>query len=100
MYKLYSSSEKTLLDMNKDEGEIINTLCEYMKAYLNIGFEIECDETPYKSIKSVSDFYHYVNDYNVKKNTEKLKQMSCLELKREMLELSDKKRIKIKGRQI
>lgn len=98
MYRLYDINEKKLLDESYREEDIINTLAEYMKAYINMGYEIECDEKPYKNIKSVSDFYHYVNDYNLKQNTERLKQMSCMELKREMLDLTDKPRVKEKKR--
>lgn len=96
MFKLYDTNTKTLLDKSSNEEDIINTLAEYMKEYLNLGFVIECDEMPYKTIKGVSDYYHYINDYNIKKNTESLKQMSCLELKKEMLDLCDKPRMLIK----
>lgn len=96
MYKLYDTNEQTLLDVSNSEKDIINTLAEYMKAYLNLGFEIKCDEEPYKVIRSVGDYYHYVNEYNDRKSTEMLKQMSCLELKKEILELSEKPRIRVK----
>lgn len=96
MYRLYDINEKKLLDESYREEDIINTLAEYMKAYINMGYEIERDEESYKRIMSVADYYHYVNDYTVKQNTERLKQMSCLELKREMLDLTDKPRVRIK----
>ena len=96
MYKLYDINEKKLLDMSNNEQDIINTLAEYMKVYLNLGFEIRCDDETYKKILSVGDYYHYVNDYMVKQNTERLKQMSCMDLKREMLDLYDKPRARIK----
>lgn len=96
MYKLYDMNERKLLDVSNDEQDIINTLSEYMKAYLNLGFEIQHNEETYKTIRGISDYYHYVNDFNIKKNTESLKQMSCLELKREILDLSEKPRVRIK----
>ena len=98
MFKLYDSNTMSLLDQSNNEEDIINTLAEYMKAYLNLGFEIKCDEDTYKKISSVGDYYHYVNDYMVKKKNERLKQMSCMELKKEMFELQDKPRARVRKR--
>ena len=102
MYKLYDMNERTLLDKSKNEEDIVNTLCEYMKEYLNVNFKIiyhdeeNNEDMSYKKIKSVADYYLYVNEYAQRKATEHLKQMSCTELKREILELSDKPRARIK----
>lgn len=102
MYRLYDMNERKLLDMSMNEQEIIDTLAEYMKAYLNIRYKIvyHDEETNedilYKKINSVSDYYVYVNEYTERKSTELLKQMSCQELKREMLELSETPRARIR----
>lgn len=96
MYKLYDINEKKLLDVCNSEKDIINALSEYMKAYLNIGYEIEKDGEKYKEIRGISDYYHYVNDYVASESTKMLKQMSCLELKKEILDLSEKPRMRIK----
>lgn len=105
MYKLYDMNERKLLDKSMNEEDIINTLTEYMKYYLNFKYKIvyHDEETnqdiPYKKITTVGQYYDYVNEYNDKKSTEELrriKQMSCTELKKEILELSDKPRARIK----
>lgn len=101
MFKLYDMNARTLIDKSKNEDDIINTLCECMKEYLNIRYKIiyhdekNNEDIPYKKINSVSDYYLYVNEYAQRKATERLKQMSCQELKKEMLELSDKPKAKI-----
>lgn len=102
MYKLYDMQTRKLLDKSMNEKDIIDSLSELLKDYVNFEYRIIYhseelnQDVAYKKICSMSDFYHYVNDYNVIKNTEQLKQMSCLELKKEILDLSDKPRIRIK----
>lgn len=102
MYKLYDMQTRKLLDKSMSEKDIVESLTELLKDYVNFEYRIiyhneeTNEDIPYKKINSVGSFYDYVNDFNVKENTERLKQMSCLELKKEMLELSDKPRIRIK----
>ena len=102
MFKLYDFCTMSLLDMSSNEKDIIDSISDYIKANMNYRLKVyqRIDYTDYfyKRINCVGDYYDYVNEYNAKKNTEILKAMSCQELKREILELSDKPRMRIRKR--
>lgn len=95
MYRLYDMNIRKLLDASYQEKDIIDTLCELVKENTNFRYlivkhdeKLNMDEA-YKGIKSVSDYYMYVKDYQ-RRTLEQ--QKSCLELKREILDKKDKRR--------
>lgn len=85
MYKLYDYDVHTLIDQSEDEADIIDTMAAYMVEPTNQRFLLtwenkETHAPEWMSIKNVRDYYNYVTDYN-----DRLKQESCMELKRDIL---------------
>ena len=90
MYKLYDYDVHTLIDESMDEEDIINTISGFMELPTNQRFLIIYDDEITKIpsiriIKNVRDYYNYILEYN-----ERLKQKSCVELKREIIKRSKK----------
>lgn len=87
MYRLYELNSMSLLDASEDEYDLINTMSLYLQAYRNIRFRIKHydselnEEVTIKDILNVGQYYDYCKEYeNIK-----LKEMSCLDLKRQIL---------------
>lgn len=78
------------MDNSEDEADIIDTLSTYMTNKIGGRFIINTvegkEERLYKKISSVRQFYNYVIEYN-----EKLKNKSCVELKKEIIKRKVKK---------
>lgn len=92
MYRLYDYDVHSLIDESMDEGDIINTISVFMELPTSQRFLIihddEVTKTPdIRTIKNVRDYYNYVMDYN-----DKLKQKSCVELKKDILTLARRKK--------
>lgn len=93
MFKLYDYDVHTLIDQSMDEYDIINTLSVFMSATIGQRFliiyhdeEQDMDEV-YRIIKTVGQYYDYVNEYKQKK----LSELSCMQLKKEILDINSKK---------
>ena len=96
MYKLYDYDVHTLIDKSNDEGDIINTMSDILSKSIGQRFlikhtdeETNTDDMIF-AIKNVRDYYNYVLDYN-----ERLKNMSCVELKQSILERNKPKSRKL-----
>ena len=94
MYRLYDYDTNESLKESPYESVVFNKLCELMEnsvgqRYLLLWDDEETKAPDWISIRSVRDFYNYALDYN-----NRLKQMSCMELKKEMLECNEKVRNK------
>lgn len=94
MYNLYDYDVHTLIDKSEDEADIIDTMGVLLQECVGQRFLIKyfdekvgCDEA--FSIKNVRDYYNYVVSYN-----ERLKQKSCIELKKEILDKQPKVKVK------
>lgn len=97
MYKLYDYDVHTLIDQSENEADIIDTMGILLQESIGQRFLIKyydkkvgCDDT--FSIKNVRDYYNYVVSYN-----ERLKQKSCTELKKDILNMQPKSKVKTKG---
>ena len=87
MYKLYDMNTVSLIDKSNDEYDLICTMSTYYKAYSNPRFrivyhneELDMDEG-YKRIDTIGQYYDYCKEYEDRK----LKEMSCCDLKRQIL---------------
>jgi len=98
MYKLYDYDVHTLIDKSEDEYDIITTMSTYFHGrfgtrFLIIHYDREQDmDEIYKSIKTRDEYLQYIKEYK----TKKLKQMSCMELKKEIIDIKSKHKIKRK----
>jgi hypothetical protein len=95
MYKLFDYDVFSLIDESYDEGDIIETMSKLMSKSVGQRFFIEhIDEKTNipetTSIRNVRDYYNYVLDYN-----DRLKNMSCVELKESILERNKPKTRKL-----
>lgn len=80
MYKLYEMSIVSEIDRSENEGDIIDTIGEYLSYDPNCTFLIKKDEELYRSIRSIKAYIDYVEEYN-----QRIKDMSCIELKKEIV---------------
>lgn len=88
MFKLYEMYTRKFLDQSEREGDIIDTIGEYVKEYQDMKFmiiridEIDGEETYgfYKSIKGISGYIDYVEEYN-----KRIKEENIMELKQDMM---------------
>ena len=91
MFRLYDYDVHTLIDKSQNEGDIINTISVFMEEPTNQRFivkytdEATHTDTIITTIKNVRDFYNYALDYN-----NRLKQESCVQLKKEIIKRNDK----------
>lgn len=89
MFILYDYDVHTIIDKSEDEGDIISTINDFLIDNKNQRFLIvSYDETntpDTRTIKNVRDYYNYVLEYN-----DRLKNMTCVELKRKILKRNDK----------
>lgn len=98
MYKLYDYDVHSLMDKSEDEYDIINTMSTYFQAQIGTRFLIiyhnkqENMDEIYRVIKTVGQYYDYVKDYQKRK----LESMSCMQLKKEILDMQDKPKRKRK----
>lgn len=88
MYILYDYDVRDkIIDNSIDEADIIDTMGMLLSKSIGQRFLIihyEENKAPdTRSIWNVRDYYNYVTEYN-----EKLKNKSCLELKREIIKRS------------
>lgn len=99
MYKLYDYDVHSLIDQSEDEYDLLDTMSTYFQAQTGTRFLIKHTDEATRtdeivaSIKSVRDYYNYATEYRDKK----LKEMSCMQLKKEILDLNDKPKVKRKG---
>ena len=97
MYTLYDYDVyDKIIDQSYDEGDIIETMSKLMSKSVGQRFLIryvdeETNTPDTRSIKNVRDYYNYVLEYN-----DKLKNMSCVELKQSILERNNVKTRKLK----
>lgn len=90
MFRLYDYDKHETLIVSQNEADIFNALCNLMEnvvgqRYLIVWDDAETSAPEWISIKSVRDFYNYALDYN-----NRLKQKSCMELKKEIVGRSRK----------
>lgn len=92
MYRLYDYDVHSLIDESTFEGDIIDTISVFMELPTSQRFKIKIYneenkiERDYRVIRNVRDYYNYVKDYN-----DRIKIMSCVELKRSIIKRKDKK---------
>jgi len=93
MYRLYDMNKRKLITTNESEDFIYNTIINWYKknsnSYLYIVKRENNGDVPYFSIRSEKDFELYKKFYEYSKLTS----MSCLELKREILDLVEKPKV-------
>jgi len=88
-YILYEMNSHTLIDKSKEEIDIINTIGEFYKENLGYRFMIMyydpiTTEPKMMAIRNIGDYEAYIQDYNMRQ----LKNKTCMELKKEILDLS------------
>ena len=90
MYILYDYDVFSQIEKSMDEADIVEAMSVLIQKNIGQRFLIQhineqtnIPETT--SIKNVRDYYNYVLDYN-----ERLKNMSCVELKESILERNQK----------
>ena len=99
MYRLYDYDVHSLIDQSEDEYDLIDTMSTYFQAQTGTRFLIKHTNEETKtdeivaSIKNVRDYYGYVTE----KRDKKLKSMSCMQLKKEILDLQEKPKVKKLG---
>ena len=94
MYSLYDMTKLELLIKDKPEEEIYKAICNRFKTSENQRLLIK---TKYKNgdvivcaIRNQEDFINYLKDYEYRLLTGK----SCVELKKEILDLKEKSKVK------
>ena len=98
IYKLYVSiASWTFADVSSNELDIVNTMKEYRKINKDYRFIIiksneEQDEL-YKCIRKESDFQQYMQEIE---ETKRIKGLSCRELKKEIIDIYEKPKTKVK----
>ena len=100
MFKLYAmASVPTMIDKASNEYDICDTIGEYIKRDPNERFiivkrENKTDEV-YRAIRSMDDYVDYYQELRDRS----LKEMSCMELRQQMMDIVyDKPKVKIKKR--
>ena len=94
VYRLYGDiAGKKLLDVSENEKDIIDTMGEYLKTNKELHFSIvkqknKKDEPILKGVWGMQGYIEYLKDY-------KLRLETCIELKREILDLKEKPKVKI-----
>lgn len=89
MFKLYAmASMPTLIDKASNEYDICDTIGDYIKdnpeeRFLIVKRENNTDEV-YRAIRSMNEYVDYYQELMNKR----LKEKSCVELKREMMEIA------------
>ena len=96
-YCLYEMNSHTLVDKSKEEIDMIITIGEFYKENLGYRFTIMYyDPITTKpkmiAVRNIGDYEAYIQDYN----TRQLKNKTCMELKKEILDLSEIEIPKIK----
>ena len=95
MYKLYLSDSRTMIDVSENEQDIIDTMGDYLKDSLDTRFIIifsqEYGDCIYAVINGYKDYKNYLEIYK-----QKLKDMSCTELKKEITKDVKVKKLKKK----
>lgn len=89
MYILYEMNTHSEVDRSNDEIDMITTIGEFYKENLGYRFMIvnydkETTEPKLTAIRNIGDYEAYIQDYN----TKQLKNKTCMELKKEILDLS------------
>lgn len=94
MYSLYDMAKLELLIKDESEEKIYKTICNRFKISENQRLMVT---TRYKNgdvivcaIRNQKDFVNYLKDYEYRLLTGK----SCVELKREMLDIKEKPKVK------
>ena len=92
MYKLYSNNNvRTMIDASENEQDIIDTIGDYLKTDINSRFIVIYSQKRGDCIHAIinkpEDYVEYLKNYK-----EKLKNMSCVELKKEIVYRDLKKR--------
>lgn len=94
MFRLYDMSARELIIAHKNEDVIYNTVINYYKknpdSYLYIIKRENKGDAPYIAIRNEKDLEFYKKMYEYRKLTN----MSCIELKREILDLAEKPKVK------
>lgn len=85
MYKLYSNNNvRTIIDVSENEQDIIDTIGEYIKNDPNSRFIIiysqKYGDCIHAIINKQEDYIEYLKNYR-----ERLKNMSCVDLKKEIV---------------
>lgn len=100
MFILYANVADSFLEIDKSEKEkdIVETILDYSNEF-NLydylitktkGEETDYKEAPYKRIIGKKQFANYLKKY---KEKQKLNDMSCIELKRYILDKKDSRKI-------
>jgi len=85
MYRLYDYDKHEIIKASPNEAEIFNELSKCMEEivgqrYLVVWDDDETKAPDWIAIRSVRDYYNYALEYN-----NRLKQKSCMELKKEIV---------------
>ena len=92
MWYLYDRDTNTKLDVSDKEQDILNTMGEYYQTNTYYRFTIVkydeiTTEPSWRSIRNIGEYEAYIQEYNARQ----LKNKTCVELKREILDLSGTK---------
>ena len=99
MYRLYADiAGKKLIDKSEKEQDIIDTMGEYLKSNKDLHFSIvkqkdKKSEPTLKGVWGLQGYIEYLKDY-------KLRLESCMELKKEIVDLKEKQKVKKLGTRV
>lgn len=96
MYILYGNiAGRTELDRGSNEFEMLETIENFLRkdenmSFLLVHYDEITTEPGWKTIRGREGYIKYMKDYN----NRILQNKTCVELKREILDLSDKNKVK------
>ena len=100
MYRLYDMDKRELITANESKDFIYNTIINWHKENHNLNLYLldrkKDGDVPIISIRNEKDLEFYKKFYEYNKLTGK----SCIELRREILELTEKQKIKSLGTRV
>ncbi len=96
-YYLYEMNSHTLVDKSKEEIDIINTIGEFYRENLGYRFMImyynpKTTIPEYNAIRNIGDYEAYIQEYN----TRQIRNKTCVQLKKEILDIQGVETPKIK----
>lgn len=97
MYILYEMNVHSEVDRSNNEQDIINTIGEFFNEnpgyrFMIVKYDDITTEPSWRSIRNIGDYEKYLQEYNVRK----LQSKTCMQLKKEILDLSGTETPKMK----
>ena len=97
MYILYEMNVHSEIDRSSNEQDIINTIGEFFNEnpgyrFMIVKYDDITTEPSWRSIRNIGDYEKYLQEYNVRK----LQSKTCMQLKKEILDLSGTETPKMK----